>query len=279
MYNKLFKDVSIIIVTYKSKKVIFKCIENLKKFQNIFILDNSKDYILKKEIYKKNKNIKFFISKKNLGYGAGNNFLLKKVKTKYALILNPDCFIKQKLFNQIQNFLSEFKDDFSIMGSKQGASINYRLKNKKLFDCKFIRGFFILINIKKIKKVGFFDENFFLYLEEVDLCLRAKQTGYKIIGYDKLALKHLGANSSDDRYEFNNIQAWHWMWSKFYFNKKYDGFILAIIKSLNNLFSLPIKIIFRYLIFDIKKGKMYTYRLRGLWASILGMKSSFRNKE
>jgi len=94
-----------------------------------------------------------------------------------------------------------------------------------------------------------------------------------------LALEHLGANSSDDRDEFNSIQAWHWMWSKFYFNKKHEGYILAIIKSLNNLFFLPFKIIFRYLILDLEKGNIYVYRLRGLCSSILGMKSSFRDKD
>jgi len=279
MYNKLFKDVSIIIVTYKSKKVIFKCLKNLKKFKNIYILDNSKDYVLKKEIYKKYKNINFFISKKNIGYGAGNNFLLKKVKTNFALVLNPDCFIRKKIFYQIVNFLNEFKSDFCIMGSREGASTNHKLKNKKLFDCQFIRGFFILMNVKKIRKIGFFDENFFLYLEEVDLCLRAKIAGHKVIAHDQLALEHLGANSSDDRDEFNSIQAWHWMWSKFYFNKKHEGYILAIIKSLNNLFFLPFKIIFRYLILDLEKGNIYVYRLRGLCSSILGMKSSFRDKD
>ena len=277
MYNSLFKDISIIIVTYKSENVIFKCLKNLIKFKNIYILDNSNSHFLQKKIKKKYKKINFFLSRNNLGYGAGNNLLLKKVKTKYALILNPDCFIKNKLFNQLHTFLNEFKNNFSIMGSTDGALVNKKLKNKKeLYDCKFIRGFFILINMKKMKNFNFFDENFFLYLEEVDLCIRAKFHSHKILGYDRLSINHLGANSSSDRNEFNILQSWHWMWSKFYFNKKHKGFFVAIFKSLNNIVLLPFKIFFLYLIFDFKKGKVYLFRLKGLWASILGMKSSFR---
>ena len=92
---------SIAIVSYKSEKIIFRCLKNLKKFKNILILDNSNDINLKKKIKKYHPNVEFFTSKKNLGYPRGNNYLLKKIKTKYALLLNPDSIIKYKYINKL----------------------------------------------------------------------------------------------------------------------------------------------------------------------------------
>ena len=89
MKNKL----TIVIVTYKSKSVLSDCLKNIKSFKNILILDNSYDLELKEKIKKKFPNVKFYLSKKNLGYPRGNNFLLRKVKTEYALLLNPDTKI------------------------------------------------------------------------------------------------------------------------------------------------------------------------------------------
>ena len=88
-------DITVVIVTFKSGKVISKCLSNLSQFKKILILDNSNDEKLKRKLEKKK--IFFFIfQKKNLDYAAGNNFLLKKVKTKYALIINPDTFLEKK---------------------------------------------------------------------------------------------------------------------------------------------------------------------------------------
>ena len=87
-------NLTIIIVSYKSSTILLNCLNNIKKFNKIFILDNSNDKNLKFKVKKKFPKVKFYLSKKNLGYPRGNNFLLKKVKTKYVLLLNPDTNIK-----------------------------------------------------------------------------------------------------------------------------------------------------------------------------------------
>ena len=111
---KILKNLSILIVTYKSQNIIFKCLKKLKIFKKIYILDNSNDIKLKKIIKKKYPHIKFFISKKNIGYGNGNNFLLKRIKTNYALLLNPDTYITKKNIISLFNKGDKLKD-FSII--------------------------------------------------------------------------------------------------------------------------------------------------------------------
>jgi len=67
------KDITVGIVTFRSEKVIFKCLKSLENIKKIIILDNSNDLILKEKINKIYPHINFILSKKNNGYGSGNN--------------------------------------------------------------------------------------------------------------------------------------------------------------------------------------------------------------
>jgi len=77
-----FNDITIGIVTFNSEKVIYDCLNSIKKIKTIIIFDNSNDYNLKRKIKKKYPNIKFLLSKNNLGYGAGNNRIIDLCRTK-----------------------------------------------------------------------------------------------------------------------------------------------------------------------------------------------------
>lgn len=271
MFNSKFNNISILIVSYKSDLLIFKTLEGLKKIKNILILDNSNNDQLGRKIKKKYKNIKFFSSKYNMGYGAGNNFLINKINTKYALILNPDCFVHSNEIEKILNFIKNINENFSIIGVKDQAKIINKKKilNKNYFIAEYVKGFFMLLNLKKLKNIGLFDENFFLYLEEIDLCKRARLLNERIIALGGIKLKNLGASSSYDRKEFYKLQSWHWMWSKFYYSKKYRGYFLSFILFMPKL----VLLFFKKIIF---KDKKFKYRYEGLIASMLKKKSFFR---
>ena len=60
-----YKDITVGIVSFKSEKVIFRCLKSIKKIKNIIIFDNSNDVALKNQISKKYPNIQFILSKKN----------------------------------------------------------------------------------------------------------------------------------------------------------------------------------------------------------------------
>ena len=84
----------------------------------------------------------------------------------------------------------------------------------------------MFLNLSQFKEVGFFDENFFLYLEEIDLCRRVIKNGKKIYIDSNIQISHEGAKSVDSSisFEIELTRNWHWMWSKFYFQKKYYGY-------------------------------------------------------
>ena len=75
-----YNQITVGIVTFKSEKVIFECLNSIKKIKNIIIFDNSNDKVLKKKINLIFPKIKIYLSKKNLGYGVANNRIIKSEK-------------------------------------------------------------------------------------------------------------------------------------------------------------------------------------------------------
>ena len=274
----MIDNITVIIVSYKSKKTIFNCIKSIGHFNKILILDNSNDKELKKKLKNKYSKIKFFLSKKNTGYGAGYNFLLKKVKTPYALLMTPDTSFKKGTLSKFLLSLKKLKNNFTLMGPyKQNK--NFSLERKKTInEARMILGFSMLINIKNINKNNFFDENFFLYLEDIDLCRRLINNNKKIYINKSFIIDHIGAKSSNiGKNEFDKIRNWHWMWSQYYFFKKYNGNFLALTKFFSKLISTSVKFIILYL-FQNENQNRYKYRLKGLFSSMIGKKSYLRPK-
>ena len=109
------RDITIVITSFKSQKKIIKCLNSIDPKCNVINVENSDNQEHKTSIENRFKNVKCILSGKNFGYGKGNNIGLKEVKTKYALILNPDA----KLFpDSINEFLKAAKEkpDFAIIG-------------------------------------------------------------------------------------------------------------------------------------------------------------------
>ena len=218
----------------------------------------------------------------NLGYAKGNNFGLSKVKSKYALILNPDTTIFSET---IQNFLitaNKIKD-FAIIGpAKQNEYSDKEDFEKKdeVFQVDKLKGFAMFLNLEQFNDVGFFDSNFFIYLEEIDLCKRLRQRNKKIYLDKNIKINHLGGSSHNKKIDFEMelSRNWHWMWSTFYFNKKHYGFFISLIKVSGKFLSSFFKMIFYTLIFNRKKRKIYFQRFSGLLNSITGKKSWYRPK-
>ena len=285
-----YKNITAIIVTFRSEKVIFDCLKSIKDIKKIIIVDNSFDRKLKKKVLLKFPRVNFILSAKNLGYGAGNNVALKKVKTKYAIILNPDTILFRGCIANLLILAKNLKNKFSIIA----PSINGHIKNygffpsgkvkKKIvkktayFNVDYVKGFAMFLNIQKIKSIGYFDENFFMYLEEIDLCKRLKEINEKIIVSLDAKSKHLGAKSSNIGFEFEINRNWHWMWSKMYFASKYNGFFESRIVAVPELIKLIIKNLFYFVFFNRSKLLIANARMCGLLASFFKLNSYFRTK-
>ena len=295
------ENITIVILTYKTpKNIILDCLNSISKNIKILIVENSEKFINSDQILSEYKNVNIVCTGENLGYGAGNNFGIKSVKTDYILILNPDVICDKNFFSNISDVVKEAKD-FSIIGcqyfydktfmpagffdkKKNEEFIEY-FKNHEtndLLEVDWVTGCSLLINLKKFKNNLIFDENFFLYFEEFDLCKSLKDRGEKVYSSKKLKIHHLGLKSSLDensvnKKSINRLREWHWMWSSFYFYKKNYNYFYALNKIFGKFVKAFFKLIFYILIFNKYEKEKYKYRFLGILNGILCRPSSFRD--
>ena len=281
------QNLSIVIVTLKSEKVIHNCIQSINKNLPIIVVENSNNTEFKNNLESKYHNVKCILSKANLGYGAGNNIGIKLAATNYVFVMNPDATLKSDTLEEI--FLaSEKLGDFSILSPicSDSAFPNYGFFNKKKmltdknlpFKVDYVDGFSMLINKKKFKSNDYFDENFFMYLENVDLCRRVFNESGSIFIIPKAEINHKGAEAVDQNFyeEVELSRNWHWVWSKFYFNKKNFGILKAIRLSMATYISSILKFLLFSAIGSNTKRKIYFNRASGFYNALLGKASWYR---
>lgn len=283
------KELIIIIVAYKSNNNIFKCIEKIKFYEkSIYIVDNSNDYLLKKNIKRKFKKINFFINKKNLGYGSANNQILKFANSKYALLLNPDTLISTNSIRKLIKKAKDINDDFAILSPLKRDLNNIHIKdyykplsifsnfNNQLMNLKSVNFHAPLLNLRIVKKIKFFDENFFLYLEDIDLCRRLIQNNENIFLLKTSSANHISGQSSSSK-DYIFIRYFHFGWSLIHYYKKNFGVILAFFISFHYIIKIIIK---TFLYFFIGKNIFIEnkFMIKGIVNSFFCNKDFFRNK-
>ena len=258
------------------------------------IVENSEKFEHKNLILSQFRNVEIFCTGKNLGYGGGNNYGIELVKTDYILILNPDVICANDFFSNISELITK-TEDFSIIGCQylyddvfMPAGFFDKKKNNQfvkdfrnnnvnsLAKVEWVTGCSMLLNIKKFNTKNIFDQNFFLYFEEFDLCKSLIKTNKNIYTSNKLKVHHLGFKSSGGKNEIENLKDWHYMWSSFYFYKKNHGYIFALIKLSGKFLRALCKMIFYSITFKKNLKNKYLYRFLGLLNSMIGRPSDFR---
>lgn len=231
------RSVSVIIVSYNCEKFIGKCVssvlKNLPENGEVIVLDNDssdKTYqILEKFLPK----IQLIKSDKNLGFAKGNNLAAEKTNGEFIFFLNPDIRIKSPVLEEMIEFYENHADAGIVApklimpnGEVQASVKNlptiwgaikefifgiryayseYAPKNENPVEVEAVYGAAMLIQKELFEQVGSFDERYFLYYEDIDLCKRIKQLGKKIYYYPKAEIIHLvgATKSTKDRYSLN----------------------------------------------------------------------------
>jgi N-acetylglucosaminyl-diphospho-decaprenol L-rhamnosyltransferase len=273
------KDLTIIIVAFNSEGKIQKCLNSVDSNFKVIVVENSQNSTFKNQLENNFPNVECILTGENIGYGKANNIALKKVQTKYSLILNPDTQLEKNALNNFIN-TSKINSNFAIIGPTEGQ-FTKKLeveKKEKLIEVDSIKGFAMFLNMEKFKEIGFFDENIFLYFEEIDLCKRVKKNNEIIFLDPSIKIFHDGGKSvnQDFSYKIELTRNWHWMWSTFYYHKKHYNFFNAFIKIGPKFFSALFKSLFYTLINNKKKKEIYFHRLSGIINSILGKSSWHR---
>ena len=233
---------SIIILNYKTKELTLACIDSIVKNYKeeldrgdleIILVDNaSEDDSI--NAFKKSKHFKYLnlvLSRENLGFGKGNNLGGEKSKGEFLLFLNSDTEIKDDGFSKMVEFIKENKS-VGILGGKlyfpdgrvqSSVGKFYTLFNlflmlfggeragflrespAKITKVDWVSGACMMIKRDIFEKVGGFDKNIFMYMEDVDICYVARKIGYSTYFYPNILLLHNERGSSNKTFAILNI--------------------------------------------------------------------------
>ena len=283
MNKNINKKITIILIAYKSEKLINAFVKKIPNTVKVIIVENSNNLLLKRKIEKKYKNIKVYI-KKNEGVSASINYAAKKIKTEFFLQISPDIKFDYMDINKFIEVAKKLDNKFSALGPRF-LNVNPKShkqidKNLKIGSINSIHGSFMFINKKKFKEIGGFDSNFFLYFEETDYCKRASKKNLRAYQINEIRVKTEGRSvlikNKKEKKELNNILIWHFIWSKYYFTKKNYGLMLSLLIFLPIMIRIILRIIFYQIINKKELLEKYKYRLSGLLNSIRGKNSSLR---
>ena len=230
-------DITVIVVTYNSGHCIPALAESLSLLPHVVIVDNASEDDIEERVARDLPNATLIRNSRNLGFGAANNIALRLAKTSHALLLNPDCLPTQEFFSGILNAAGSFPDAAIIAPHliRRGGDIevSYRWPNTHWASqgpaaagpacVGFVCGAAMLFNLRVMDDTGFFDERFFLYYEDEDLCQRVFMKKKQIVLVPDVKVQHLSRSSvrgpSPYRSEF--IRGFHHAQSKLIFAAKH----------------------------------------------------------
>ena len=278
----IHKEVSIVIISHKSKKRVISLINEISHDFKIIIIENSLDKSIESELPKQSKNIKIIFSENN-GYGSAINLARKHVVTKYFFVLNPDILkVNDQLINAFCDAAKELKDNFGALGPRfekvSEKSHKQSNINEKYGQIKSISGSAMFFCSEIFDRNRGFDENFFLYFEETDYCFRSNKNDYKIYQINSQRVYHdigtsVETESENEANELKNLYIWHFIWSKFYYCKKRYSFPIALIIFIPIILRILFRITLASISNNTNKKEKYLIRLNGLTASIRGIQS------
>jgi len=222
-------DITLSIVTFNNdKNMLKKVLESFSQATlntYIYVIDNSPTDEFRKLCV--SKNVEYIFNNKNLGFGAGHNLAIRKMlgRTKYSLILNPDIYfnkgVLEKLFCFMEDnlnvgfvmpkvlypdgslqylcrllprpedlLLRKFNNRFLSFLANRVSKYELRFADySKTMDVPYLSGCFMFIRTDIFEEIGFFDERFFIYFEDVDLSRRIHKL-YRTVYYPEVAVYH-----------------------------------------------------------------------------------------
>ena len=287
--------ITTLIISYKSLEKLDNCINSIGLNEKIIVIENSNNKQIKEVIEKKYINTKVILNNSNLGYAKASNIGFELINTEYAFLINTDIVITEKQIDQIKESLIELNDDFALATPLSDDLIDFNRNNKidKYFDneinifnikkkiskIELVKGCSLIVNLKKFTNKKIFDENFFFFFEEIDLCRKIKEKGENIYLLNNIKINHKNAQSVDKNLllNYDNFRHWNYFWGKFYYFKKHYGYFYAFNKHFGKLIRFAFNAL-RFYFFSKNQYLSNKYRFLGLFCSIIGKSSKISVK-
>jgi N-acetylglucosaminyl-diphospho-decaprenol L-rhamnosyltransferase len=257
---------TIIIVSYNSYFALSQFMPDLLREPDypVIIIDNASTDGTPEKIRSAFPKVECIALDSNIGYGRAANIGLSKISSQYALILNPDIQASNALIARLLDKALKYKNYAAIFAHattqvEEGGVV-------EIIEKEWVLGAALLFDMEQMMSVGYFDENIFLYYEEVDLCKRVRDHGKKVALLPDVCFPHIKETSTLSSPVLDHLRQWHVAWSSMYFFRKHD---LTTGKR------AAWRLILQYLlkaVFTVtsRKRRKYIARVRGATAFVFG---------
>lgn len=183
--------------------------------EHLLVLDNNSTDGTVEAMKERFPHVRLVASLGNLGYAGGMNKIVELSGTDLVVLVTADCFITMDTVKRLVSSV-DGRNDIAVVGCRiidtrtgkiqsEGADITYPLglplarnwqKGKDtpaspgFVECAYVQGAAMLVDVRKFKEIGSFDESYFAYYEEVDLCWRARLRGYQVVALGSAVALH-----------------------------------------------------------------------------------------
>jgi GT2 family glycosyltransferase len=263
-------DVSVSLISYNTKELLKKSLSTLRKINksepiDIWVFDNASVDGSAQMVESEFPEVHLIKNPENLGFGRAQNLLLRKIKTEYTLILNPDTELPVDSISKMKIFMDQ--NPKCGISSGKLVSLNGRLQSNGgdlpvglslitwLFNLEFlgdlpsfhrqdkdyyetnrevgwVGGTFMFVRSEVVKRVGLFNEDYFMYFEDVELCSKVRELGSSILINPEVEVKHHSGASS------KNPQFFQW-----------KGEFVGLIKFYNHKFGSLAGLLIRLIVY------------------------------
>lgn len=269
------------MVSYNSAHCFARQGALLRACPHVIVVDNGSDDGSAQQVSRHLPQARVLALPRNLGFGAANNRGLAQVATPFALLLNPDCDMQPQAIAALLEAARRWPDAAivapQLVEAGGGAEVNYRFALTDwpargagaVGECcvGFVCGAAMLWRMERLADVGWFDERFFLYYEDDDLCLRLKQARRPMIIAPQVRARHRSRGSVRGQrpWRAEYLRGYHHAQSKLIFSGRHMGQAQALRLRwrllLGTALSLPVRLLLP------KPGLVARMwgRLRGAW--------------
>lgn len=303
MPNLTNKNCTVVLPTYFPGDEILNNIESISKDVRVLVVDNSFDNRLKDKISKFSNCEYFNIG--DVGLGKTFNFALERIETDYMLLTQPDVVLRENCLNNLILGMQKYPTagmvvpivyDLGNYSRYDFYDLKYSKKNKKFYQNKFknkiniepvgdfcvdaVNATTMLIRTEVMKKIGGWDNKIYVYLEDIDICLRLYLNNYSIVKIKNAVVDHKGWSSHFSEIEdtMNITRIWHFAWSSMYFNFKFCNKFIALSFLFKMILKSSFKLFFNLIVANKDKYKVNRTRLSACRSIILSKGSYFRIK-
>ena len=243
--------VSIIILSFNTKDLLRECLysvySHIKEIAfEVIVVDNASSDDSVAMIQKEYPQVKLQKSKENLGFGKGINLGVNAAKGDFLLFLNSDTRIRDSKLKQMIELMNNDQQIGIIGGQLKNADGSMQRSYGKFYTLSavavmlfggekreiaassahkihptdWVSGGYMFIRKTVFEEIGKFDENIFMYMEDMEICYRAKQKGYSVMVCHFTDVLHMGHGSSNRSFAIINIYK-----GVLYFYKKHKSHI------------------------------------------------------